>query len=72
MVNFAPYWNASIKERNMQESIENATTESDLNTIDSNSHHDKFEPQDDTDADAFATLSLLLIIACTIVYYLGT
>ena len=56
----------------MQESIENATTESDLNTIDSSSHHDKFEPQDDTDADAFATLSLLLIIACTIVYYLGT
>jgi hypothetical protein len=26
-------------------------------------------PQDDTDADAFAVLSLLIIIAATIVYY---
>ncbi len=27
-------------------------------------------PQDDTDADAFAVLSLLVIIAATLVYYL--
>ena len=55
----------------MQESNGRTETESHLNSIVSNPQDDKFEQQDDTDADAFAALGLLLIIACTIVYYLG-
>ncbi len=62
----------------MQESIENsmeknvtADTGSSDTPIDSSSQQNYIETQDDTDADAFAILSMLFITACFIVYYLS-
>ncbi|MDC1436793.1 hypothetical protein N8303_06060 [Gammaproteobacteria bacterium] len=37
----------------------------------SSSQQNQLETRDDTDADAFAILSMLFITACTIVYYLS-
>lgn len=46
---------------------DNNGTESNLDSISS----DEFGLQGDSDADAFAVLGILLIIACTVVYYLN-
>ena len=55
----------------MQEIIGNTKIENNISSVDSDPQHDKTGTPDDTDADAFAILSLLLIIVFTIVYYLG-
>ena len=58
----------------MQEIMEESVSEGSENTaakIDSSSQQNEVETQDDTDADAFAILGLLFIIACTVVYYLS-
>ncbi len=58
----------------MQEIMEKNGTDGAENTaakIDSYSQQNEIETQDDSDADAFAVLSLLFITACTIVYYLS-
>ncbi len=55
-----------IMEKNVSEGVENTDAR-----IDSYSQQNEIETQDDSDADAFAILSLLFITACTIVYYLS-
>lgn len=46
------------------DSVENKVTNTEL-------HANEATPADDTDADAFAILALLFIIAVTVVYTLG-
>ena len=55
----------------MQESLGNTETKSNISPKDSYSQRDEIDPQNDTDADAFAILSLLLVITFTVVYYLN-
>ena len=63
---------------NVQKSMENsnkknvpADTGSSDAPINFSSQQNHIETQDDTDADAFAILSILFITACFIVYYLS-